>query len=117
MATQSWYYSYDPDTKKYTGMVLADEQPEFATTVPIDNISNPVWNAAENSWDGDNIQQMFDDIQNSIGDGEQSPASLLQDLVDKLDGFQKTTMTTMTSITTSLADLTKRVESLEKGGN
>lgn len=118
MDEQKWYYSYDPDTKVYTGMVLSDEQPEFATNVPIDNISNPVWNAADNSWDGDNIQQMFDDIQDTISGGEsKSPTQLLAELTSSFAAFQQTTMTTLTSVTTTLAQVTQRIEALEKGGN
>src|SRR5699024_8049210 len=104
--------------KAYTGMVLAEEAPKFATNVPIENIANPVWNAAENSWDGDNIQQMFDDIQATIEDGDsESTTELLAELNDNFKSFQKTTMTTLSSVTDNLAQITKRVDSLEKGGD
>lgn len=113
MAEQTWYYAYDKDTKKYTGMILADQQPDFSTNIPIGNLSNPIWVPENNAWDGDNIQQMFEDIQNTIGDDDnQSPSAMLADLAEKFSDFQGTTMTSLTSVTTALADLKKQVDDL-----
>ncbi|KAA8446927.1 hypothetical protein [Weissella paramesenteroides] len=64
-----WFYSFDPNTFKYTGRILADEQPANATNVAIGNIENPIWNPSVQQWEGKNIQEVLSGIKASIPDG------------------------------------------------
>lgn len=104
MNSDTWFYSYDPVTHAYTGMVLASEQPENATNVAIGDIANPIFNPDKNSWDGQNIQDIFNDIQSTIADGtNQSPAAAIATLAASVANLQSTTTASLSTVLTKVA--------------
>lgn len=69
----TWWYMFDPSTYAYTGMILADVQPENTTDVAPGDVANPVWDPTLKTWNGEDINDKLDDLNS---DNENIPLNI-----------------------------------------
>lgn len=110
-----WFYSYDPTTKSYSGMVFSEESEiDNATKIPIGNIINPIWDNASQQWRGDDIQDVLNDIKgdtpNQIDLTNQKFSVLTKTVADLNDSTSKSLATLMLTI----SDQQKTVKELQE---
>lgn len=79
---KKWYFKFDPTTFEFVpGAILADEQPENATTIePTGFYGLPKWNPTTNSWTGqpidDYLAEQKANYQKQVDPNQQALASL-----------------------------------------
>lgn len=110
-----WFYSFDPNTFKYTGRILADEQPANATNVAIGNIENPIWNPSVQQWEGKNIQEVLADIQVSIPAGSDDAISKsIALLTTTIANSDSNTNKSIAALMLTIADQDKEIADLKE---
>lgn len=107
---QQWWYGFDPVSFEYTGMRLSAEKPENATDVKFDGISNPTWNTAKNSWEGDNIEDELAKLREQAESDDKVDNTPIAGLTAVVADLQDTVNTSVSSLMTQVAQLQAKLD-------
>lgn len=110
-----WYYSYDPETFVYTGMVLAETKPANATLSAIGDITNPVYDAKNDVWTGQSVSDYLKQLSEQATENASRPTAL--DMISDLSAqFAKTTaqsLLTQATLAKQLASAMVQITTLQ----
>lgn len=107
---QQWWYGFDPVSFEYTGMRLSAEKPENATDIKFDGISNPTWNTAKNSWEGDNIEDKLAKLREQAETGDKADNTPIAGLTSVVADLQDTVNTSVSSLMVQVAQLQDKLD-------
>lgn len=102
---KKWWYSYDPFTFKYTGMRLANTQPDNTTTIAPADIVNPVWNSDNETWEGEDLNKKLTDLRQKYEANENAKEQPMATLAKMVADIKTTTDTSISALMLQIAEL------------
>ena len=111
-----WYYSYDPETFVYTGMVLAETKPANATLSAIGDITNPVYDPGNDVWTGQSVSEYLKQLSQQAEENASHPTALdmISDLSEQCAKTTAQSLLAQSTLTKQLATAMVQITTLQE---
>lgn len=102
---QNWWYGFDPVSFEYTGMKLANTQPDNATKAAIGDIINPIWNPIDEKWEGEDLNKNLATLRQKYEVNENAKEQPMAELTKTVADIKTTTDTSISALMLQVAEL------------
>lgn len=109
MNEQTWWYGYDPNTFKYTGMRLSVEKPTNATSISFNGLIDPVWNPDTNTWTGQDLNVELQNIRETADANKNDKNEPIALLTETVANMKETTDTSLSTIMLQMASMQEQL--------